>query len=176
MNSTCDRPRVKRMILLAALGIFSAGAAFGQLSQGGVALSQPNVATPAFYSIARPGELTMQVNIWGLVNHPGRYEISITTDLVQLVSYAGGPSPDAKMDAVKITRLLKTDAGITRGEYIVNMDDLYRINESSLILQPGDTIFIDKTTWSTVRDVLTVVSTFAILGATVTTIVQNTKK
>ncbi len=176
MKKLFDRKTTMSRTFLIALALMTAVPAFAQLRDGGVSLSQPNTATPAFYSLAKPGELTMQVNIWGLVNHPGRYEVSITTDLVQLVSYAGGPMVDAALDAVKITRLLKTESGITRGEYIVNLEDLYRINESSIVLQPGDTILIDKTSWATFRDVMTVVSTVAVLGATATTIIANTKR
>jgi protein involved in polysaccharide export with SLBB domain len=33
----------------------------------------------------------MQVNIWGFVKNPGRYEVPSSTDLIQLISFAGGP-------------------------------------------------------------------------------------
>jgi len=143
--------------------------------ESGIALSQPVFATPANYSIAKPGELTMQVNVWGQVSHPGRYEVSIQTDLVQLVSYAGGPTADAKLNSVKITRFLKTDNGVTKSESFVNLEDLYRVNEASLILQPGDTIFIDQTSWTTLRDVLAIVGGVAVLTATVSTISYNSR-
>ena len=151
------------------------GIMHAQGRESGVSLSQPNYATPANYSIAKPGELTMQINVWGLIRNPGRYEVSITTDLVQLVSYAGGPMEDAKLDEVKVTRFIKTETGVSRAQFLVNLDDLYRVNESSLILQPGDTIFFDRTSWSTVRDVLSVVTTFAVITATVTTVMYQTK-
>jgi len=154
------------------LFVLCAGRAHAQGRESGVALSQPNYATPDNYSIAKPGELTMQINIWGMINHPGRYEVSIATDLVQLVSYAGGPQPDADLTAVKITRFIKTETGVSRAQFLVNLNDLYRVNESSLVLQPGDTIFFDRTSWSTIRDVLSVVTTVAVLTASVTTVVQ----
>ncbi len=143
--------------------------------ESGIALSQPAFAIAANYSIAKPGELTMQVNVWGQVTHPGRYEVSIQTDLVQLLSFAGGPSPDAKLNSVKITRFLKTDNGVSKSESFVNLEDLYRVNESSLILQPGDTIFIDQTSWSTMRELLTIVGGVAVISATVSTVIYNTK-
>jgi protein involved in polysaccharide export with SLBB domain len=161
-----------RMLLLAgACLVVSIGRA--QISERGVATTQPSTATPAFFSIAKPGELTMQVNVWGMVNHPGRYEISITTDLLQLISLAGGPAPDADVDEVKITRFLKTESGITRGEYSVDLSDLYRVNESSLVLQPGDTITIDRTSWVTIRDIVGIVTSVAVITATVTTVINS---
>jgi len=180
IHNPMDDP-MKRLQLIAfcaalfSLLVFPAGRLQAQQRESGISLSQPTYATPANYSLAKPGELTMQVNIWGYVNHPGRYEVSITTDLVQLVSYAGGPITDADLGDVKITRLLKSDAGISRGEYIVNLDDLYRVNASSLILQPGDTIYIEKSAWATWRDVISIVTTVAVITATVTTVVQNTR-
>jgi protein involved in polysaccharide export with SLBB domain len=133
----------------------------------------PSTATPAFYSIAKPGELTMQVNVWGMVNHPGRYEISITTDLLQLISLAGGPTPDADVNAVKVTRYLKTETGITRGEYIVDLSDLYRVSESSLVLQPGDTITMDRSSWVSIRDIIGIVTSVAVITVSVTTVVNS---
>lgn len=144
-----------------------------QVRESGISLSQPVYATPANYSIAKPGELTMQVNVWGQVIHPGRYEVSIQTDLVQLLSYAGGPGPDAKMASVKITRFIRTDNGVSKSENFVNLENLYRVNDSQLILQPGDTIFIDETSWTTLRDILTVVGSVVVVAATVSTVVYN---
>jgi hypothetical protein len=90
------------------------------------------------------------------------------------VSYAGGPQPEAQLNAVKVTRFLKTDNGVSKSELIVNLEDLYRVNDSSVILQPGDTIFIDRTNWGSIRDALSIVTTLAVLTATVTTVIYNT--
>ena len=143
--------------------------------ESGVSLNQPAYATPANYSIAKPGELTMQVNIWGLVNHPGRYEVSIATDLVQLVSYAGGPAADADLSAIRLTRFLKTEGGVTKSELLVDLDKLYRVNDASLILQPGDTIVFDRASWANIRDLISVVTSAAIVTATVTTVIVTTR-
>jgi protein involved in polysaccharide export with SLBB domain len=107
------------------------------------------------------------------VIHPGRYEVSIQTDLVQLLSYAGGPGPDAKMASVKITRFIRTDNGLSKSENFVNLENLYRVNDAQLILQPGDTIFIDQTSWTTLRDVLTVIGSAVVVAATVSTVIYN---
>jgi len=166
--------RIHAVICLSMAFFCAVSTLSAQGRESGVSLYQPTFATPANYSVAKPGELTMQVNIWGLVTHPGRYEVSISTDLIQLLSYAGGPAPDARLDAVKVTRFLKTESGISKSEVFVNLEDLYRVNDASLILQPGDTIFIDHTSWSTFRDVLSIVTTVAVVTATVTTVYYNT--
>ena len=169
---------MNRKHILTGLLIFScigASRLAGQGRESGVSLYQPAYATPANYSIAKPGELTMQVNVWGMVTHPGRYEVSIATDLIQLVSYAGGPQPDARLDAVRVTRFLKTDNGISKSELIVNLEDLYRVNDSSLILQPGDTIYIDRTNWTQISAMLTVVTTLAVVTTAVVSVLYYTR-
>jgi hypothetical protein len=178
-TNNSEQTAMKQSRLAAALCIITclislaAPSVLAQGRESGISLSQPSFATPSNFSIAKPGELTMQVNVWGQVTHPGRYEVSIQTDLVQLLSYAGGPSPDAKMASVKVTRFIKTDAGVSKSEYFVNLEDLYRVNDSSLILQPGDTIFIDQTSWSTLRDILTIVGGITVVAATVSTVIYN---
>jgi hypothetical protein len=162
-------------LLFVSLLCFQTSWIRAQGREGGVSLNQPTYATPANYSIAKPGELTMPVNIWGLVNHPGRYEVSIATDLIQLVSYAGGPAADADLSGVKVTRFLKTESGVTKSEIIVDLDRLYRVNDASLILQPGDTIVFDRSSWANIRDVISVVTSVAIVTATVTTVIVTTR-
>ncbi len=146
-----------------------------QTSDGGLSTTIPNAQAGSYYYVARPGELTMQVNVWGFVQHPGRYEVSSSTDLVQLLSYAGGPLQDADMEDVRITRLVRRDGVIAMREMRVNLKRLDRVEEARLLLQPGDTIFIDHTSWLTVRDIVSVVTTAAIVTAAVAQILNYTK-
>ena len=70
----------------------------------------------------------MPVNLWGFVKNPGRYEVPISTDLVQLLSYAGGPLPDADLGSVKVTRIIQRDNQIRKVEYTVNLNHLERLD------------------------------------------------
>jgi len=157
-------------ILLCCFALVLTNIAYTQV-EGGIGPSLPDASAASFYYISKPGELTMQVNIWGAVQKPGRYEISTSTDLVQLVSYAGGPNQDAKFDQVRVTRLMKKEVTTVRTEYYVDLEDLSATEESKLQLYPGDTIFIDHTSWSTVRDILTVVSTAAMITSAIATVI-----
>jgi len=142
-----------------------------QTSQSGLAPTLPSASAASFYYISKPGELTMQINIWGSIHNPGRYEVPSSTDLIQLVSYAGGPNSDAQLDHVRVTRFKKKDGKIDKEQYFLNLEDLYNIDQSKLVLYPGDTIFIDHSSWATFRDVLTVVTTAAIITTAVANIV-----
>lgn len=81
-----------------------------------------------------PGELTMQVNVWGFVKNPGRYEVASSTDLIQLISFAGAPVQYAKLDEVKLTRLMLNDSTGAKREFIFNLEHLDKLSQSSLAL------------------------------------------
>jgi hypothetical protein len=138
-----------------------------QVSGGGFAPTLPSASAASYYYVSKPGELTMQVNVWGYVSHPGRYEVATSTDLVQLISYAGGPIPDAKLDEVKVTRFLKRDTGISRGEFFVNLEDLSKVDQAKLVLYPGDTIFMGHGAMVGLRDIFTVIGTLAVVTSAV---------
>jgi hypothetical protein len=49
------------------------------------------------------------------------------------------------------------------------------VNDASLILQPGDTIVFDRSSWANIRDLISVVTSAAIVTATVTTVIVTTR-
>jgi protein involved in polysaccharide export with SLBB domain len=116
------------------------------------------------------------VNVWGFVHQPGRYEVSNNIDLVQLISFAGGPTQDADIEDVRITRIVNRDGVLSVKDIRVNMKRLDRVEEARLMLLPGDTIYMDHTSWVTLRDVVSVVTTAAIVTAAVAQILNYTRR
>lgn len=157
----------KRLITVLLVLILVQSVTHAQVSGGGFAPTLPSASAASYFYVSKPGELTMQVNVWGYVAHPGRYEVATSTDLIQLISYAGGPIPDAKLDEVKVTRFLKRDTGISRGEFFVNLEDLSKVDQAKLVLYPGDTIFMGHTAMVGWRDVFAVISTLAVVTSAV---------
>ena len=149
------------------LGLLVCCQAQGQVVTGGLAPGLPSASAASYFYVSKPGELTMQVNVWGYVHNPGRYEVPTSTDLIQLLSFAGGPIQDAKIDEVKVTRFLKRDTGISRGEFFVNLEELSKVDQAKLVLYPGDTIFITHSAWVNLRDVFSVITTLAIVATAV---------
>jgi len=149
---------------------------FAQNANSGISISMPNAQAGAYYNVAKPGELTMQVNIWGFVQHPGRYEVGNTIDLIQLLSFAGGPTQDADVEDIRISRIARRDGVLIAKEIRINMKQLDKIDEAKLSLQPGDTVFIDHTSWVTWRDVVSVVTTAAIVTAAVAQVLNYTSR
>jgi hypothetical protein len=144
---------------------------FSQQREGMMSPSLQSASSAAYYYISRPGELTMQVNVWGYVHHPGRYEIPTNTDIIQLLSYAGGPIQDADMGEVKISRVITTDSLATHREIFVDLDDLSETGPKDLLLYPGDTIFIDRTGWSKFREVMAIVTSTAMVTTAITGVI-----
>lgn len=161
------------VVFLAAAGFSTQ--TFSQTTESGIGPTLPRGGAASYYYIGKPGELTMHVNLWGFVKNPGRYEVPSSTDLIQLVSFAGGPLQGADMAGVRVTRFVRKDGGLERSEYIVNLEDLKRVDQTKLVLYPGDTIFIDHTSWLTIRDAFTVISTAAILTSAVVNLIRVTK-
>jgi len=103
----------------------------------------------AQYLIGREDELLIKVNIWGFVRMPGQYLVPNNTDLVSLISYAGGPSEDAQITKVKLIRTIDvTPDGKSRGTdqkiYIFNIKKFLETGDIDLNppLMPNDTILI----------------------------------
>jgi hypothetical protein len=167
----CHLHKVITLVVLLGLGY----EAKAQLSTGGLAPVVPRFSAASYYYVSKPGELTMHVNVWGFVRNPGRYEVPTSTDLVQLVSFAGGPIQDAVLDDVKVTRSLTRESGVTRREFHVDLEDLTKIDPANLVLYPGDTVFIDHSGWLTVRDVFTVLTTAAVITAAVASVIRVTQ-
>jgi hypothetical protein len=158
-------------IILLCVPILNENYVFAQQREGLMSPSLQSASSAAYYYLSRPGELTMQVNIWGYVHHPGRYEVPTTTDIIQLVSFAGGPIQDADMGDIKISREITMESGIRHDEIYIDLEDMTDINVKELVLYPGDTIYIDRTGWSKFRDFMTVVTTTAMVTTAITGVV-----
>jgi protein involved in polysaccharide export with SLBB domain len=147
------------------------------------ATSEKNTNTNYYY--ARPNDITIIVNVMGFVQRPGRYEIGSSIDLLNVISLAGGPTVDGSLSKVKIIRItkdgektvrqdiqpdqktlsafLKEEVKVTRQEIRLDLENLSTVRPEDLQMSPGDIVYVDRTTWSTIRDVFGVVVSTAII-------------
>ena len=98
--------RAALLLLPAVVSSFLSTACFAQEEK--VDETKPQGATPyrgAQYFLGDQDELLMRVNIWGFVRKPGQYMVPTDTDLISLISFAGGPIEQAKVKAIKIVRV-----------------------------------------------------------------------
>lgn len=56
------------------------------------------------YLLGDEEKLEMVVAIWGEVRNPGEYRVAYNTNLIELISIAGGPTQSAKLSNVQLTR------------------------------------------------------------------------
>jgi hypothetical protein len=101
------------------------------------------------FRFAETNELTITVSVLGAVRIPGRYEISRSIDLLNLLSLAGGPAENGDLTDVTILRQVKTTTGTERREIKLNLEDLNELSEGYLSLQQDDFIFVGRITIST---------------------------
>ena len=116
----------------------------------------------AQYYIGSQNELLIAVNIWGLVTKPGQYLIPSSTDLMTLVSVAGGPLPKARLDNVRVIRSSSAGSEVI----IVNIKKFIKTGDERIIpkLQPGDTVLISGSLWELSNQIVGIIAQLAIVG------------
>lgn len=123
-------------------------------------------------SLAGSEQLKIKTYIWGQVLRPGLYIVPDNTDLITLISSAGGPSEYAKLTKIRIIRPTND------GEKViwVNLKKYMETGDESLIpvLMPGDTIVVAGTVFYAFTKVVEFLSDIAIV-ISVYTAVSNLK-
>ncbi|MFB3907580.1 MAG: polysaccharide biosynthesis/export family protein [Candidatus Eisenbacteria bacterium] len=127
-------------------------------------------ASPGRYVIRNglEDELLVDVQIWGQVHRPGQYSVPDRTDLIGLMSYAGGPTEDAKIRKIQIV------SPIGKGPRVqtIDVESFVRTGDSNLIptLHPGDVVVVPASRshnlyrWGGIISVAALVANVAILA------------
>ena len=131
----------------------------------------------AQYILGDRDEILMNVNVWGYVLRPGQYLVPRHTDLITLISFAGGPREGAALGEVKIIR--ESIAALTNGNatngpekkipiLTVNVNDHIEKGKSGVlpVLRAGDTVIITESGGSKFQKFLGFNSILSIIAAT----------
>jgi len=161
--------------------LFSLVLAFVVLSFSNV-FAQENQQSTSFnrgaqYILGDRDEILMNVNVWGYVLRPGQYLVPRHTDLITLISFAGGPREGADLGEVKIIRestAVLTNGNATNGHeikvpiLIVNVNDHIEKGKSGVLpaLRAGDTVIITESSGSKFQKFLGFNSILSIIAAT----------
>jgi len=131
---------------------------FGQESS----LSLPQDRAAQYY-LGSKDELLIPVNVWGFVQKPGQYLVPDNTDLITLLSYAGGPSENAKISHVRVIRNDRTGGNVV---YKVDVKRYIETGDDRLIpiLKPGDTVIVHGTTFHWINRFFEFVSRIAVVA------------
>ncbi|MFA7331746.1 MAG: SLBB domain-containing protein [Candidatus Delongbacteria bacterium] len=115
----------------------------------------------AQYFLGDKNAIYITVNVWGKVNKPGQYNVPSGTNLLTLLSAAGGPGSYSRLDNVRIVRL------VNQREEILEIDVRRYLNtgDISLIpeLKPGDTVVVSGSAYNWIANAVDVVAKVGIL-------------
>ncbi|MGA9407853.1 MAG: hypothetical protein WBW71_12045 [Bacteroidota bacterium] len=138
---------------------------------------QAEQSRPGYFFYAKPYEVTMTVNLWGEIPQQGVYVVPTNTDIIQLLSYAGGPRDRSNLDDVLIYRASGKKDQKLRILKTINVRDILEGRSDPVPLAPGDMIVVKRLPESwTMEEWLTVINTGATLAVLGVTIYNLTKK
>ncbi len=137
----------------------------------------PSTGTSSAYMYSGPSGTVDQLKIynyiWGQVRRPGLYLVPDNTDLLTLISLAGGPTENAKMTKIRIVRTSPA------GEEIIWVDlkEYVETANSELIpiMRPGDTVIVAGSTFYAFSRVADMLSKVVIVLSVYSTIVNIAK-
>ncbi len=98
-----------------------------------------------FYDYSDPRYVNIMVNIWGYVRFPGKYYVPENSRALDLLSYAGGPTPDAFLNDIRLYRGSTDKEGLLK---VLNFDDLMNNQNPKVkdldipLLLPGDIMLV----------------------------------
>ena len=146
-----------------------AGALFAQsdLQVGPASYKIPQVkrvGEGSKYYLNEANELLIRVNIWGRVGRPGQYYVPAETDLVALMSLAGGPGSRSRLSDVHVVR--EADENNQQEVLTVNVRKYIKTGDKRLIpdLKPEDTIVVHGSAWQLVADVTSVIGQMVVVA------------
>jgi hypothetical protein len=58
-----------------------------------------------YFDYSDPEAVNIRVSVWGFVEYPGRYLVPDYTTVMDLLSYAGGPTDDSNLDELRLYRI-----------------------------------------------------------------------
>lgn len=139
--------RMKRSeVVLLLVCLLSAPAIFAQVP----GRSDSDRDTASQYFLGSEDQVLMPVNVWGFVTKPGQYMVPFDTDLISLLSFAGGPREEAKITGIRVVRT-SLSQNETAQESVIDVDvkKFLETGRSDLVpvLRPGDTIVVSGTTF-----------------------------
>ncbi len=74
-----------------------------------------------YFDLSDPESVNIKVAVWGFVKYPGKYIVPVYTTVLDLLSYAGGPTDAAHLDDLRIYRI---NSDSTQSLIKVNYNDI----------------------------------------------------
>lgn len=144
MRVRFDRGRIQRGAVGLGIGllglVLASSAGAGDASSYGAGFDPRAMGGPQ-YLYGDDERVRITVNVWGEVSRPGSYLVPDDTDLITLLSLAGGPTDRADLRDVRIVRFHPADAG----SQVIDLEEAMELPDPAApALLPGDTIRIPR--------------------------------
>ena len=131
----------------------------------------------SYYNFSGGSGCDLKVSVWGFVRNPGRYYIPCETNLLELMSFCGGPQQGAYLERVKVIRKggpdkeneIKEVFEVDLSKYLEITDKGQIVPE--LLLWPGDLIIVDGKESLAVDTILRLSQVAVAITSIITTIV-----
>lgn len=130
-----------------------------------------NYSNAAAFVFASGEGINIEVGLWGHIGKPGLYRVPHTTDLVSLISLAGGPNESARLNEIRILRVVRNSPD-EQGDQRILIVDLESFIETGRredipVLLPGDVIVISGSIYMVFKDFLGIVRDMALILNTI---------
>ena len=172
MSLSLSRSFRRIVRLLPALLLFFALASItsAQFDDGGGSSAPPSGGNTggAYYVYGTGQGYVIDVNVWGFVSNPGKFNVPSSTTLMQIISYAGGPTDRARLEDIRIVHDETVDSSFTELVEIYNIDEFVRTGDTLLnpVLYPNDTVIVPGDALNVFREVLGIVRDVALVLGT----------
>ncbi len=118
--------------------------------------------------------VTIEVNVWGYVRSPGKYLVPGTTDLITLLSGAGGPADNARLSEVTIVRTVNEDSVLVERRIPVDVQRFIETGDRSQIptLRRNDLVIVAGGVGSVFQNLVSVLRDVSLIASTIFLLVR----
>jgi len=135
--------------------------------QMGSGLNKIGYNQGGLFDFSDPSSINIKVSVWGFVRYPGKYIIPVYSKTNDLLSFAGGPTDEARLEEMRIVR---TDSSSSK-QIIYNlnfndflMDPKFSADSSVQSLKAGDVLLVSGSPRFYLRDYIgTILSIVSVL-------------
>jgi len=98
-----------------------------------------------YFDFSDPETVNIKVSVWGFVRYPGKYTIPAYATIIDLLSFAGGPTDAAHLDDLRIYRVNEDSSqALIKIDYndIMYEDNLKKEYKAMPVLEAGDILVV----------------------------------
>ncbi len=159
---------------------------YGLLLCNGLAQAQNTTSVKDKYILTEEQKLEIVVHVWGEIRSPGQYIVPDGTNVLELISLAGGPNEYSSLTNVVLSREYNPTEFRTMDFKVIRKQKNIKIGKNKLIirmnlhrhledvdqehiyvLRPGDVISVKRNNWFKFQSLLRILTQISIIAQAV---------